>query len=107
AARAREMWRTWRQPLRLLALALAVKAQAEAECAARAPRTAPALADLVGLEDAKAVLQEAIVLPSAMAADIARLFWRSAERSAVLLAGPAGLGKRAAAEASAAAAGAQ
>lgn len=52
------------------------------------------------------MLQEAVVLPSQMASSVSRLFWRSGERSAVLLVGPAGLGKAAAAEAAAAAAGA-
>lgn len=63
--------------------------------------------DVIGLDAAKTVLNEAIVLPSTMASSISRLFWRSNERSAVLLVGPAGLGKSAAVEAAAAAAGAQ
>lgn len=104
---------------------LCARVQAEAECssavlttanasitssgrqvAAKLPRPPHALADIVGLDAAKAVLQEALVLPLQMADDMARLFGRSGERSAVLLAGPGGLGKRAAAEAAAAAAGA-
>jgi len=72
----------------------------------RLPRSSPALADIVGLDEAKEVLREAIVLPSAMPTNVARLFRHSGERSAVLLVGPAGLGKAAAAEAAASAAGA-
>jgi len=72
----------------------------------RLPRATPVLADIVGLSEAKEVLREAVVLPSKMAVSETRLFWRSGERSAVLLVGPSGLGKAAAAEAAAAAAGA-
>lgn len=67
------------------------------------PRSSQTLSDIVGLDDAKAVLREAVVLPLKIADDLASLFWRSSEHSAVLLAGPEGLGKRAAAEAAGAA----
>lgn len=105
------------QVLRLLA-ALFLHARAE-ECKApvagigsqialRSPRSSlPALADIIGLEEAKAVLHEAVILPSTLAANTARLFWRSSDRTAILLVGPAGLGKGAAIEAAASAAGAQ
>ncbi|CAE7774739.1 pphA [Symbiodinium sp. CCMP2456] len=72
----------------------------------RDPRPKAQLADLIGLEEAKAVLREAVTLPLQLA-DVGSIFWRSAERSAVLLSGPEGIGKRAAAEAAAALAGAQ
>ncbi|CAE7610988.1 pphA [Symbiodinium pilosum] len=71
----------------------------------REPRPKAQLADLIGLEEAKAVLREAVTLPLQLV-DVG-IFWRSAERSAVLLSGPEGIGKRAAAEAAAALAGGQ
>jgi len=73
----------------------------------RAPRLSPSLAEIVGLEEAKSVLKEAIVQTAALEHGAGRLFWRSAEKSGVLLVGPMGLGKAAAAEAAAAAAGAR
>lgn len=74
----------------------------------RPPRSSsPALADIVGLEEAKAVLHEAIILPSSLPVNAGRLFWRSSERTAILLVGPSGLGKGMAVEAVASAAGAQ
>jgi len=72
--------------------------------APRPPRSGPALADVIGIQQAKAVLHEGIVVPASMAITMRRLFWRSSERSAILLVGPLGLGKRAAAEAAASAA---
>lgn len=71
------------------------------------PRASPVLTDIIGLSEAKATLHEAVVLPASLPDPAGRLFWRSAERSAVLLAGPSGLGLEAAAEAAAAAIGAQ
>jgi len=77
------------------------------EAMLRSPRSFPAFADIVGLDEAKAVLREAVVLPASLEAGAARLFWRSGEHSAVLLTGPPGMGKGAAAEAAAAAVGAR
>jgi len=73
----------------------------------RRPRASPVLTEIIGLSEAKATLQEAVVLPASLPSSAGRLFWRSSERSAVLLAGPSGLGLEAAAEAAAAAIGAQ
>lgn len=55
------------------------------------------------------MMREAVTLPLRMAdvLDFERIFWRSAERKALLVSGPAGCGKRALAEAAAAEAGAQ
>ncbi|CAE7369657.1 pphA [Symbiodinium sp. CCMP2592] len=99
--------------LQLLQLLLLLHVKGEAECSATADRpllrdTRPKaqLADLIGLEEAKAVLREAVTLPLQLA-EVGSIFWRSAERSAVLLSGPEGIGKRAAAEAAAALAGAR
>eukprot|EP00928_Gymnodinium_smaydae_P089345 TRINITY_DN73322_c0_g1_i1.p1 TRINITY_DN73322_c0_g1~~TRINITY_DN73322_c0_g1_i1.p1 ORF type:complete len:503 (+),score=126.98 TRINITY_DN73322_c0_g1_i1:87-1595(+) len=74
----------------------------------RTPRTSPSLADIIGLDSAKATLQQAVVLPLSVqgAEQTRRLFWRSGQQSAALLAGPVGLGKGAVVEAAAAAAGA-
>eukprot|EP00929_Paragymnodinium_shiwhaense_P121681 TRINITY_DN9401_c0_g1_i1.p1 TRINITY_DN9401_c0_g1~~TRINITY_DN9401_c0_g1_i1.p1 ORF type:complete len:513 (-),score=111.60 TRINITY_DN9401_c0_g1_i1:277-1815(-) len=76
------------------------------------PAKAPvALADIIGLGSARDVLREAVVLPLSANAEgsdvLSRVFWRSSELSAPLLVGPSGLGKAAAVEAAAAAAGAQ
>ncbi|OLP89672.1 Serine/threonine-protein phosphatase PP2A catalytic subunit [Symbiodinium microadriaticum] len=101
--------------LQLVQLLLLLHVKGEAECSATAdtwrpllrdPRPKAQLADLIGLEEAKAVLREAVTLPLQLA-EVGSIFWRSAERSAVLLSGPEGIGKRAAAEAAAALAGAQ
>lgn len=70
----------------------------------RTPRSP--ISELPGLEEAVALLREAVVLPARLPPDAARLFRRSGERAGVLLAGPSGLGKAAAAEAAAAQAGA-
>lgn len=73
----------------------------------RAPRPSPVFSEIVGLEEAKAVLREAVVLPATtFGGGLTRLFWRSGERGGVLLVGPSGLGKVAVAEAAAAEAGA-
>jgi len=71
----------------------------------RTPRSSPALADIIGLDEAKAMLREAVVLPASLDSGATHPFWRSSERSAVVLVGPPGLGKGAAAEAAAAAIG--
>eukprot|EP00747_Dinoflagellata_sp_TGD_P210405 gnl/TRDRNA2_/TRDRNA2_83678_c0_seq1.p1 gnl/TRDRNA2_/TRDRNA2_83678_c0~~gnl/TRDRNA2_/TRDRNA2_83678_c0_seq1.p1 ORF type:complete len:476 (+),score=92.68 gnl/TRDRNA2_/TRDRNA2_83678_c0_seq1:80-1507(+) len=75
----------------------------------RIPRTTPALVDIIGLDEAKALLREAVVLPLTItdSQTVPQLFWRSTEQSALLLCGAPGLGKAAAVEAAAAAAGAQ
>lgn len=73
----------------------------------RPARAAQPLADIVGLEPAKALLNEALVLPAAADPALSRLFWRSADQTATLIVGPVGLGKLRLAEAAAAAAGAQ
>eukprot|EP00913_Durusdinium_trenchii_P031782 g29766.t1 len=67
------------------------------------------LTELHGRDEAKAMMREAVTLPLRMAdvLDFERIFWRSAERKALLVSGPAGCGKRALAEAAAAEAGAQ
>lgn len=57
----------------------------------RQPRPEPVLADIVGLEDAKQVLREAVILPSSMPVGEMQLFRRSGLRSGVLLCGPSGL----------------
>ncbi|CAJ1374688.1 unnamed protein product [Effrenium voratum] len=72
----------------------------------RAVREPSGQPELLGMEEAKAAIREAITLPLQMA-DLDRIFWRSAERGALLLSGPAGSGKRAAAEAAASEANAQ
>jgi hypothetical protein len=71
----------------------------------RQPRAEPVLADIVGLEEAKQVLREAIILPSSMPVNEMRLFWRSSLRSGVLLCGSSGLSNEVV-EAAAAASGA-
>lgn len=76
------------------------------EIGSLAPRLPRALIDVVGLDGAKEVLNEAVVLPASMPSSINRLFWRSGDRSGVLLVGPSGLGKTAAVEAAARSAGA-
>eukprot|EP00927_Polykrikos_kofoidii_P033987 TRINITY_DN28832_c0_g1_i1.p1 TRINITY_DN28832_c0_g1~~TRINITY_DN28832_c0_g1_i1.p1 ORF type:complete len:530 (+),score=91.70 TRINITY_DN28832_c0_g1_i1:41-1630(+) len=88
-----------------------VTALASSDLSPRPARLSPGLADIIGLDQAKSVLREAVVLPLSSPAltngdPLSRLFWRSGERSAVLLAGPAGLGKTIVVEAAAAAAGA-
>lgn len=86
-----------------------VAAPSQREVVARAPRATTPLADIVGMDDAKAVLQEGVIQPLKMAEadDAARLFWRSSGQSAVLLSNPDAVSSAAAAEAAAAAAGAQ
>jgi len=96
--------------LLLLALALLPASRCEDECPTRlmvqqaqSPHT-----ELHGMDDAKVMLREAVTLPLKMVqSDFHRIFWRSAERTALLLSGPMGSGKRALAEAAAAAADAQ
>jgi len=74
--------------------------------APREPRVSHALADIVGLDEVKAVLHEAVVQTSRMVDAQVQLFQQSNMHSAVLIIGPWGLGKSAAVEAAAAAAGA-
>jgi len=64
------------------------------------------LSEIIGLEEAKAVLREAVILP-ALHSDVGKLFWRSSDQSAVLLLGSPGMGGAAVAEAAAAEAGAR
>eukprot|EP00435_Cladocopium_sp_Y103_P062118 s672_g23.t1 len=100
-----------RPMLLLLTLALLPTHRCEDECPstrlivqqARSPHT-----ELHGMDDAKVMLREAVTLPLKMVqSDFHRIFWRSAERTALLLSGPMGSGKRALAEAAAAEADAQ
>lgn len=101
------------QPMLLPYVLLPWLLRGEAECpsnprlmvqeAVQMPHT-----ELHGMDEAKEILREAVTLPLRMAqTDFDRIFWRSAERNALLLFGPMGSGKRSLAEAAAAEAGAQ